>query len=108
MNHAVGETAFVQQFEVEADLVGESLVASSHYDGRDDQVDLVDQPGLERLGGEIGPTHAEVALRGRLQLPDGIRLKVSLDPRPGAGSGFQRLGVHDLVASPPVSAKSWM
>ena len=63
MNHAVAEAAFIQQFELEADLVGESLDPSSHHDGRDDQMDLVDHPGLERLGGEIGPTHAEVASR---------------------------------------------
>jgi hypothetical protein len=56
MNHAVAETAFVQQLELEADLVGESRDATTDHDGRDDDVDLVDQPGLDRLSSEIGST----------------------------------------------------
>ena len=55
MNQAVAETVFVQQFELQADIVGEELFAASHHDGRDEQVALVDQPRLDRLDGEPGP-----------------------------------------------------
>src|SRR5688572_23059819 len=38
VNHAVAETAFVQQLELQADLVGEGLLAASHHDRRQEQV----------------------------------------------------------------------
>jgi hypothetical protein len=63
MNHAVAETAFVQQLELQADTVGEGLLAASHHDGRDEQVVLVDQPGLDRLGGEVGTADRDVTSR---------------------------------------------
>src|SRR6266545_7211980 len=63
MNHAVAETAFVQEFEPQADIVGEGLFAASHHDGGDEQVVLVDQPGLDRLGGEVSSAHGEVTSR---------------------------------------------
>lgn len=53
VNHAGFETAFVQQFELQADIVGEELLAASHDDGRDVQVAFVDQPGPERLRGKV-------------------------------------------------------
>jgi hypothetical protein len=46
VNHPADETALVQQLEFQADTVRERLFASSHHDGRDEQVILVDQPGL--------------------------------------------------------------
>ena len=60
VHHAVAETAFVQQFKLQADIVGERLFAASHHDGREEQVALVDQPGLDRLGGKVGTAHADV------------------------------------------------
>src|SRR5215203_3674144 len=101
VKHAIDETAFVQQFELQADIVGEGLFAASHHDGRDEQVPLVDQPGLYRLGGEVGTAHANVTSRSRLHLPDRFRVEVPLDPRPGGGYRLQRRGVHDLVGRLP-------
>jgi len=43
VNHAVAETAFVQQFELQEGTVGKGLFAASHHDGRDDQMAIVDQ-----------------------------------------------------------------
>ena len=71
------------------------------HDGRDEQVVLVDQPGLDRLGGEVGTADGDVASRRRLQLPDRFGVEVALDPRPGAGDRLQRLGVDDLVGRLP-------
>jgi hypothetical protein len=62
VHHTLAESAFVQQFELQADIVGEERVAASHHDGRDEQVDLVDQPGLDRLGGEVGAGVAQSKL----------------------------------------------
>ena len=60
VNHAALETAFVQQFELQADIWGKRTFTASHHDGRDEQVALVYQPGPERLGGEVGTAHADV------------------------------------------------
>ena len=60
MDHAVGEAAFVEEFELQADVVGECLRTATHHDGRDDQVALVRQSGAERLAGEVRAAHGEV------------------------------------------------
>jgi hypothetical protein len=57
------ETAFVQEFEFDADVVGQRPLAASHNDGDDEQMTLVDQPCLERVGGEGGTAHTEITSR---------------------------------------------
>src|SRR5215207_10418426 len=73
VDHAVAETAFVEEFKLQADIVGERLLAASHHDGCDEQVAFIDQPGLERVAGEVGTAHRELTFPGRLQLSDGFR-----------------------------------
>src|SRR5687767_2681 len=85
VNHAALETAFVQQFELQADVCGEVPFTTSNYDGRDEQVALVYQPGLERLGGEVGTAHADVTFRLRFHPTNRFGIEVPLDPRPDAG-----------------------
>jgi hypothetical protein len=68
VNQAVPEAALVKQLELQADVVRQRLLAASHHDGRHEQVQLVDQPRFERMGGEIGPGDGEVTLRRLLQL----------------------------------------
>jgi 2-oxo-4-hydroxy-4-carboxy--5-ureidoimidazoline (OHCU) decarboxylase len=41
LNDAVAETAFAEQLELDADAVGERLLATAHDDGREEQVELV-------------------------------------------------------------------
>jgi hypothetical protein len=108
VNHAVAETAFVQQLELEADLAGESLDAAAHHDGRDDEVDLVDQPGLDRLSGEIGTAHDQVAPADAFSC------------RTASGSNSRSIRVlaletvssvfeYTILSAPrQISAKSWM
>src|SRR3712207_2172696 len=81
INHAVAETAFVEQFELQADIVGQGLLAASHHDGRDEQVPLVDQPGLDCLSGKVGTANVDVTFRSRFYLPNRFRVEVPLDPR---------------------------
>src|SRR5689334_6522412 len=70
VNHTVAETSFVQQLELQANIAGEGRCAASHHDGREEQVALVDQAGLDRVGGEIGTAHGEVTFRTRFHPPD--------------------------------------
>jgi hypothetical protein len=61
VHYPVAETTLVEQLELDADIVGEGRVAASHDDGCEEQVAFVDQPRLDRHGGEFGATHADVA-----------------------------------------------
>src|SRR6266702_2756015 len=98
---AAPEPAFAQQVQLYPDVVGEGPRATTHQDGHQEQVPLVDQPGPDRLPGEVGTPHREVPSRSRLHLPDRLGVEVPLDPRPGAGDRLQRPGVHDLVGPAP-------
>jgi FAD binding domain/Aromatic-ring hydroxylase, C-terminal len=66
VDHAVAETAFVQQFELQPDIVGQGPISTSHHDGCDEQVALVDQPGLEGHD-----PHSLSHRRFQVQLPGG-------------------------------------
>src|SRR5439155_3590630 len=101
VDHAVAETALAQQLELHADVVGEALVAAAHHDGRNEQVDLVDQASPDRLAGEVGTANGEVSFGLRFHLRDRFRVEGSLDPRPGARYRLQSRGVHDLVGRLP-------
>src|SRR6266545_432136 len=63
VDDAVAETAFVQQFELHADIGGQGRLPASHHDRREEQVELVDQAGLDRLGGELRTSHGDVTNR---------------------------------------------
>jgi 2-polyprenyl-6-methoxyphenol hydroxylase-like FAD-dependent oxidoreductase len=60
VDHAVAEAAFVEQFEPQADTVGDGLSAASHHDGREEQLALVHEASLERVASEFGTAHREV------------------------------------------------
>src|SRR5215208_2148411 len=101
VDHAAAETAFVDQFELQADVVGEGPFAASHHDRRDEQVALVHQPSLERLGGELGTADDHVPSCRGFHPQDRLGVEVPLDPRVGARCRLQRPGVHDLVGGLP-------
>src|ERR1700722_13959182 len=101
VHRAVGETPFRQQFEGQVRSAGEGLLAAAHHDGADDQVALVDQAGLQRLGGQHRAADRDVPVRARFQLPDRRGVEVPLDPGPGGADRLQRAGEHDLVRGPP-------
>src|SRR5580704_15868861 len=85
VHHAVAEAALVEQLKVDPDASGQRALAAAHHHGRDEQVALVHQPGLDRLAGQPGAAHADIPARARFQLPDGLRLELPLDPSPGGG-----------------------
>ena len=72
VNDALAEATFVEQLELQADICGKSRLAAAHQDRRDEQMELVDQPRLDRVGGEPGTAHGEVTVCRRFQLPNGV------------------------------------
>src|SRR5690349_17127297 len=85
VHNAVLETSFIEQFEVDANMCGEPVVAASNDDRCDELDDLIHQPGSDRLAGEVGAAHADVTLRASFQLPDVVRVEVALHMRFGGG-----------------------
>src|SRR5262245_61170565 len=101
VDRAVAEPALVDELEVDAGAVREGALAASDDHGHLEQVVLVDQPGPDRLGGELGPSDGEVAFRRRLQLSYRLGLEVAIDASPLAVRICQRPRVDDLVRSLP-------
>ena len=101
MYHTVAETALVQQFKLQTDLVREGLRAASHHDGGEELVTLVDQSEPQCLGSKRGTAHREVASRSRFELLDGVRVELTLEPGSCGGYILQALGVDDLVGCLP-------
>jgi nucleoside-diphosphate-sugar epimerase len=94
VNHAAGKAAFGQQFELHADIVGKGLFAASHRDGRDEQVALIDQSGLERLAGQVGTIRGAGNPAGEIDRqyvdPSKIRELVGWEPRIDLEEGLRR------------------
>src|SRR5262245_24605776 len=85
VDRAVAEPALVDELEGHVDAVREGALAASDDHGHLEKVVLVDQPGPDRLGGELGPTYGEVAFRRRLQLSHRLGVEVAIDVSPRAG-----------------------
>src|SRR5262249_5940232 len=62
---------------------------------------LIDQPGLYSLRGKFRAGHGDVTVCNLFHPPDGIRLELWFDPRPGGRDGLQRPGVDNLVCRLP-------
>ena len=56
VHNTVAESAFIQQLEVRASAAGQRGLASAEEDGTDEQMVLINQPGLESMRREVpGP-----------------------------------------------------
>ena len=60
MHHAVAEPAFVDELELDVHVGRQRPVAATEDDRPDEQLALVDQTRLERLGGEVRTAHEEI------------------------------------------------
>ena len=81
MDHAVAESAFVEQLKLQPDIVRQRWIASSHNDGGEEQMTLVDQPEPQCPGSERGTGHGDVACRSGFELLNRFRVKRSIDVR---------------------------
>src|SRR6476469_326646 len=53
MNDTILEAALIEQFELRADVVRQGAFAATHHDRAQEEMALVDQPGGDRLAGEL-------------------------------------------------------
>ena len=54
VNDAVSEPAFIEKFELRADVVSQGALAASHHDRAQEQMGLVDQPRADCVASELG------------------------------------------------------
>ena len=66
-----------------------------------EELALIDQPGIERVRGEGRPADGQVAGGGCLHVADRIGVEAALEPRVGGRDDVQRRGVDDLVRRLP-------
>ena len=97
VDDAVVKAALIQQLQPQADLVGQSWIATSHNDGGEEQMTLVDQTELQSLSSERWAAYGDVARGSRFQLLDRFRFELPLNLYIACGYSVQTLGVHDLV-----------
>jgi hypothetical protein len=106
VDHAAREMALVSEFQIQPDMVGQGALAAPDAGRHDKEVQRVDQPGLESLGGETGPSHRHRGTSGCLEPPHRVGVEVPLDPGPCAR---RALGVFEytiLSAACQTSVKS--
>lgn len=63
VDNAAIEAADVKQVELQQDIVGEEPLAAANHDWGHKQVTFVDQPGSERLRGEVGAADGDITIR---------------------------------------------
>jgi hypothetical protein len=60
VNDAVSEPAFIEKFELRADVVWQGALAASHHDRAQEQMALVDQPRADCVASELGTPDCDV------------------------------------------------
>jgi hypothetical protein len=71
VNDAVSEAAFIETFELRADVVSQGALAAFHHDRAQEQMALVEQPRADCVASELGTPNCDVGPRGLLEPPDG-------------------------------------
>ena len=67
----------------------------------DEQLTLIDEPGIESVRGEVRASYGEISGRGCFQVTDRVRVEVALELRLGGRDLMQGRGKDDLVRSLP-------
>src|SRR5207248_10350262 len=101
VHDTVAEPALLEQLQLDAGVAGECGLAFTDEHRMDEELALIDQPGVERVRGEGRPADGQVAGGGRLHVADRIGVEVAREPRVGGRDDVQRRGVDDLVGRLP-------
>jgi len=68
INHSVSKTALVQEIQPSAYVAGQDPLAAAKHSRHDEQMILVDEPGPDRLCGEVRTSHRNIVRRLSLQV----------------------------------------
>ena len=64
MNDAVVEAVLIEQFQLRPDVVRQGAFAPTNQDRAYEEMALIDEPGADRLAGEVAAPDREVCRRG--------------------------------------------
>jgi hypothetical protein len=84
VNDTASEAVFVQEFELDANVIRQCALSATDDNRAEEQVAFVDQACGYRFASELCTANRDVAGRGLLELPDRCRIEIALDPRPRA------------------------
>ncbi len=84
VDDAALEAVFVQELKLDANAIRQCALSASDEDRMEEQVAFVNQACGDCLAGEGRTANRDVTGRGLLELPDGCRIEIALDPCPPA------------------------
>src|SRR6266545_767053 len=102
VHDTVAEPVFLQQLQLDAGVAGECGLSFTDEHRINEELALIDQPGVERVRREGRPADGQVAGGGRLHVADRIGVEAALEPRVGGRDDVQRRGVDGGSAT-----RSW-
>src|SRR5438093_6474065 len=76
---AVSESALIKELKVGAHAGRQPWLPPADDNGQDEQLALVDQPGLESLRREVGASHGEIAAGRGLQVVHGGGVEMTFE-----------------------------
>ena len=84
VNDSTAGPALIEQLKVEAVMPGEGVFAATQHDWPEEEVALIHQTRLKRLGSEISSAHREIVSCGRLPAPNCLGTERMLEGGPTA------------------------
>ena len=101
IDHSIAKTALVQEIQPHAYVAGQDPLAAANHNGHDEQMNLVDEPGPDRVCGQGRTTHRNIVKQLSLQVANRLRVEFPLEARLRCRDGLQRFGIDDLVGRLP-------
>src|SRR5437667_8123611 len=97
VHDTVAEPALLQQLQLDAGVAGECGLAVTDEHRINEELALIDQPGVERVGGEGRPADGQVSGGGGLDVANGIGVHAAHERRVAGRDDVPRRGVADPV-----------
>ena len=94
-------TALVQEIQLYPNVAGQNPLAAAKEKRYDEQLILVDQPGLDHLCGQVWTSHRNIVRQLSLQVANRLRFEFPLETRLRRRNGLQRFGIDDLIGRLP-------
>src|SRR6266568_5287537 len=101
VNRAGAEAVFSQKLEVEPNAGRKASLSTADEHRYYEEVELVDETGVDRLRRQLCAANRKVTARSRLHLPDRVPVELPLKPGPDRCDGLKRSREDDLLRALP-------
>jgi len=89
IDHSIGKTALVQELQLYAYIARQDPAAAAKNHRHNKQMVLVDEPGPDRLRGEVRTSHPDIVRQLSLQVANRLRVEFPFETCLRCGSGLQ-------------------